>query len=101
MFQIFYPKTSGPLSSIKKKFILSIFDAFIQVVPYNKEKYDMIMCQIIGNTKNNFVASDHGTFANLAIIARELYKYADISGQEEKKDNIYTFLAPSLTTQKL
>lgn len=101
MFQIFYPKTSGPLSSIKKKFILSIFDAFIQVVPYDKKKYDMIMNQIIHNTKNDFVASNHGTFANLAVIARELYRYADISGQEEKKDKLNTFLAPSLTTQKL
>ena len=101
MFQIFYPKTSGTLSSIKKKFILSIFDAFIQVVPYDKEKYDMIMYQIIANDKNNFLEGNHGTFANLAIIAREFYKYAHISGYEEKKDKLYTFLAPSLTTQKL
>ena len=100
MFQIFYPKTSGFLASIKKQFILAIFDAFVEVIPYDKQKYDMIMQQIIFNDKNDFLASNHGTFANLAIIARELYKYAHTYGHEEKRDKLYTFLAPSLTTQK-
>ncbi|MCX6822513.1 MAG: hypothetical protein NTX91_00760 [candidate division SR1 bacterium] len=100
MFQIFYPKTTGTLASIKKHFILSIFDAFVEVVPYDQQKYDMIMQQIICNKRNDFIASNHGTFANLAIIGRQLYMYAHIYNHKEKRDTLHTFLAPSLTTQK-
>jgi len=100
MSKIFYPRETGILASIKRKFVLSIFDAFIQVVPYDQMKYTTVMQQIMDNPKNTFLASNHGTFANLATIAREFYRNASPSGHPEKKDKIFTFIAPSLTTQK-
>ena len=57
------------------------------------------MQQVIHTPKNTFLATNHATFANIPIVARELHKYANIPNYKEKMEKLYTILAPSLTTQ--
>jgi hypothetical protein len=87
------------LLGIKEKFVLSIFDAFTKVVPQDQKKYDTIMQQVIENTYNTRKLTNHATFANIPIDIREIYRYAKNLNHKEKIEKIYTFLAPSLTTQ--
>lgn len=99
IYQIFYPKSTGVVADLKEKCILSILDAFTQVVPYDQEKYDTSMQQIMNDPKNVFLVTNHATFANIPIAIREFHKYANLPEHQQKMEKLYTILAPSLTTQ--
>lgn len=98
MRQIFYPQTPGVLT-IKQTFIQLVFDAFTQVIPYDQQKYDDVMLQIMSNPQNTFLNTNHATFLNVPLAARELHRYARQLHHTEKIDHLFTILAPSLTTQ--
>ena len=98
MRQIFYPQTPG-VFNIKQIFVKLVFDAFTEVIPYNQQKYDDVMFKIINNPQNIFLNTNHATFLNVPLAARELHRYTRQLHQMERIGYLFTILAPSLTTQ--
>ena len=84
---------------MKEQAILWILDAFTNVIPYDQEKYDKVLEQIITTPQNTIISTNHASFANVPIAINELYKRENILNNKEKRNKKYTVLAPSATTQ--
>lgn len=102
-----YPIKPGRFDLIQKS-IFEVLNAYTNIVPIYKEKYESIMESVLttSDDKSCLIMFNHDNFLTMTVFIRELYEYAkklksiNPDFDDNLKNKIHTIVGPAITTQK-